>query len=251
MMRILALDLETAPNLAHVWQLWGEQHIGLNQLMESGRVLCFAAKWIGEPGGPMLFFSEPEHGHGAMVAAAHRLLDEADVLVHWNGKRFDVPWLNAEFVLAGLAPPAPYKQVDLINTVRQRFRFPSNKMDYVSTALGLEGKVRHEGHELWVKCLSGDPDAWDRMREYNIQDVVLLEQLYERLLPWIPGHPSRHLHDGHPDSCPTCGEHRGFRRRGYYRTAGGKYPKMQCVACNSYFRGTKRDGAATQLRGVS
>lgn len=249
-MRILAIDIETAPNLAHVWQLWGEQHIGLNQLMESGEVLCFAAKWVGEEG-DVLFFSTFHHGKGRMVEAAHRLLDEADVVIHWNGKRFDVPWLNSEILLAGLAPPAPFKQLDLLDTVRSRFRFPSNKLDYVSNALGLAGKVKHEGHDLWVKCMAGDADAWGRMQAYNEQDTLLLEDLYYRLLPWITGHPSRHLYDGDPLACPTCGGDSGFQRRGYYRTAAGKFPKIQCLDCHGYFRGTKREGKATTVRPVA
>jgi len=33
-MQILLLDIETAPNTAHVWGLWN-QNVSLNQLMES------------------------------------------------------------------------------------------------------------------------------------------------------------------------------------------------------------------------
>ncbi|MCI0528756.1 MAG: hypothetical protein L0Y56_15060, partial [Nitrospira sp.] len=45
--RILLLDIETAPNVAHVWGLWN-QHVRINQLMASGYVMCWAAKWLGE-----------------------------------------------------------------------------------------------------------------------------------------------------------------------------------------------------------
>ena len=46
-------------------------------------------------------------------------------------------------------------------------RFDSNKLDYVSKYLGIGEKVRHEGHELWVKCMEKDNAAWKRMKEYN------------------------------------------------------------------------------------
>ena len=43
-MKTLTLDIETAPQVAHVWGLW-QQNVGLPQLLESGYVMCFAAKW--------------------------------------------------------------------------------------------------------------------------------------------------------------------------------------------------------------
>jgi len=45
--KTLVIDIETAPNVGHVWGLW-QQNIGLPQLLESGYVMCFAAKWVGQ-----------------------------------------------------------------------------------------------------------------------------------------------------------------------------------------------------------
>ena len=119
-MRILAIDIETSPNLAYVWGLW-DQNVNLNQLVQSGEVLCFGAKWLGNE--PIVFRSILD-GKKKMLRDAWKLLDEADVLVHFNGKRFDLPWLNTEFVSAGLAPPSPYRQIDLMTVCKQQFRFP-------------------------------------------------------------------------------------------------------------------------------
>jgi len=79
-----------------------------------------------------------------MIQAAHDLLSEADAVIHYNGNSFDMPWLHTEFLLAGMPPPEPYKNIDLLLAVRKRFRFVSNKLDYVTQAVGLEGKVHHE-----------------------------------------------------------------------------------------------------------
>ncbi|NIV35232.1 MAG: hypothetical protein GWN58_38990, partial [Anaerolineae bacterium] len=48
-----------------------------------------------------------------MLEGAWELLDEADAVVHYNGKKFDIPTLNREFVKYGFTPPSPYKQIDL------------------------------------------------------------------------------------------------------------------------------------------
>ena len=174
-----------------------------------------------------------------MLAEIHGLLSEADAVVTYNGARFDVPTLNKEFVLYGMSPPAPYKQIDLYKTVRSQFRFPSKKLDYVAQALGLEGKFKHGGHQLWVGCMNNKPEAWAQMEEYNIQDVEVLEQLYDRILPWIKNHPNVGLYneDGSRLVCPHCGGSR-YQQRGFAFTQTRKYKRFQCQSdgCFKWFR---------------
>ena len=43
-MRILLLDIETSPMSAYVWGLF-DQNIGLNQMIDTSKVLCYTAKW--------------------------------------------------------------------------------------------------------------------------------------------------------------------------------------------------------------
>jgi DNA polymerase elongation subunit (family B) len=232
-MKILLLDIETAPNLVHVWGLY-EQNVAINQIQAAGYVLCWSAKWLGDP--ELMFDSVHQSRPKTMLKRIHKLLDQADVVISYNGIRFDLPTLNKEFVTHDLAPPAPYKQVDLLRTARGQFRFPSNKLDYVAQALDLGHKVRHKGHSLWVECMAGDDEAWRQMEKYNKQDVVLLEKVYLRLLPWIKGHPNHGVYDepGIP-VCPTCGHHH-LQRRGFARTIANKYARYQCMNCGTWTR---------------
>lgn len=238
-MRVLLLDIETSPNVAHVWSLWGEQHIGLNQLLESTEMMCFAAKWLGDPVKKVEFYSTFHDTKPEMIQQAHRLLNEADVVMGWNSRSFDVKHLNREFLEAGLTPPSPYKQIDLIQTVKRNFRFPSNKLDYVSKLLGLGGKVTHEGHTLWIKCLAGDEAAWKRMQRYNKRDVTLLEELYDILQPWIPNHPNRGVYDGDEHVCPRCSS-ADLVKQGFTFTATGRYQQYQCKQCGGWSTSGKR-----------
>ena len=143
-MKILLIDIETATNLAHVWGLW-QQNVGLPQLLEPGYTLCWAAKWLGEP---EVYFGSVKQGTERMTQEIHRLMSQADAIVHYNGNKFDIPTLNKDFLLQGLTPPAPAKQIDLLRVVKGKFRFPSNKLAYVSEALGVGGKAAHSGREL-------------------------------------------------------------------------------------------------------
>jgi len=233
-MKILLLDIESSPNTAHVWGLW-QQNVSMSQLRESSYVLCWAAKWLGHD--EVIFDSVKQSKPRKMLEKIHKMLNEADAVVHYNGTKFDIPTLNKEFLLHGMNPPAPYKQIDLLRQVRSQFRFPSNKLDYVSQRLDLGKKEEHEGHELWVKCMAGDKDAWKRMEQYNKQDVLLLEKLYHRLLPWIKSHPNRNMHsDEH--CCPTCGSTE-LQKRGTALTVTGQYQRYQCRSCGSWSQGTK------------
>jgi DNA polymerase elongation subunit (family B) len=242
-MKILLLDIETSPNTAHVWGLW-QQNVSINQLMESSYVLCYAAKWLNSD--EMLFDSVQHSKPKAMLKGIHGLLNEADAVVHYNGTKFDIPTLNKEFLLHRYAPPSPYKQIDLLRVVRSQFRFPSNKLDYVAQRLGLGQKHAHEGHELWVKCMNGDKDAWKRMADYNMQDVVLLEDLYNTLLPWIKNAPNRNLYQD-ISGCPTCGsEH--LQKRGTAVSTTGTYQRYQCRDCGSWSQGTKPTKKSVEVK---
>lgn len=244
-MRILAIDIETRPNLAYVWGLW-DQNISLNHLVEHMQMICWVAKWIGEP--EVEFRSLHHDGQEVMIRRAWELLDEADVVLHYNGKRFDVPHLNREFLRYDLTPPSPYKQIDLLTCAKREFKFPSNKLAYVSQALGLEGKVQHDGFDMWLKCMAGDAEAWDQMEEYNTRDVTLLEELYMKLRPWIRSHPSygpmlaadlEGEDYGEGDACPSCGSYH-LKPQGYAYTNSGRFQRYKCGECGRWSRSSKR-----------
>lgn len=234
-MKILLLDIETAPNIGHVWGLW-QQNISLNQLMESGYVLCWSAKWLGEDW--IYFDSVQKKSTKSMLKGIYRLLDEADAVVHYNGKKFDIPTLNSEFIKNGYKPPSPYKQLDLLETVKSQFRFPSNKLEYVSKALGIGEKLKHVGHELWVGCMIGDPQCWETMEDYNVQDVKLLEDLYMILRPWIKNHINYSLYSDDSFVCPNCGSDR-LVKRGLYKTTHSIFQRYKCISCGKWCKDNK------------
>lgn len=237
-MKMLFIDIETRPNLGYFWGLFN-QNIGIVQIEEACEMMCFVAKWYGDD--ETMFF----HGRTdrqQMIAAAWKLLDEADVIVHFYGSAFDIPHLNREFLLNGFPPPSPFKQIDLKKVVSRQFKFTSNKLQFVSTQLGLEGKETTD-FDLWKDCMNGDDDAWARMESYNRQDVLLLEDVYEILLPWIPAHPSRHFFDG-DSGCPTCGAGK-LEEAGFHLTRVSKFAQYRCTGCGSYFRDSRRIDAVS------
>jgi predicted RNA-binding Zn-ribbon protein involved in translation (DUF1610 family) len=211
-MKILLLDIETSPNIAYVWGLY-DQNIGIHQMIDSSKVLCYAAKWLGDK--EVVFDSIHKTNRKKMLKGIHGLINEADG----------------------------------IRTVRSNFKFTSNKLDYVSQQLGLGKKEEHEGFDLWVKCMDKDNAAWGRMEKYNIQDVVLLEKLYYRLLPWIKNLPNHNLEADAP-VCPSCGSQH-LHRSGTRKTVTALYQRYKCSDCGSWSQSSKALSSSVEVKGIT
>jgi len=227
-MKGLVLDVETSYVEAAVWSLW-DNGIPLDRLLGPKRMICWAAKWIGKKG--VIFRREGEKDY---LTALHKLLEEADFIVTYNGKKFDIKHINKAFLLAGVMPPAPCHHVDVLQTMKQKFAFDSNKLQHISEQLGIGSKEKHEGFQLWAKCMQGDEKAWATMKRYNCKDVTLLEDLYQKVKGWIKNHPSHGL-DSTKQVCSNCG-HTKLQSRGYATTKTARYKRMQCQACGTWHR---------------
>jgi len=233
-MRILVIDIETRPITAHVWGLF-KQNVGINQIVDSGGLLCFAARFVGDT--KMHFHSAWEDGEKGMAKTLHRLLEEADAVVGWNSDKFDVRHIQSQFLRHGMAKPSPFAKVDLLKSVRRQVALPSYKLDYVSQWLGVGRKVSTGGFELWTGVLAGDEAAQRKMRQYNIGDVRLTERVFSKLgeKGWILGLPNRSIDGG--DCCPNCGGER-LQARGYQKTKTRTYKRWQCLDCGTWSQST-------------
>lgn len=239
-MRVLYLDIETAPVVADIWSL-RDIHVAINQIKEHPRVIGVGYMWDGER--RPRFISEYREGYSEMIERTHALLDEADVMCGYNSQGFDAKHLNAAFVEASLTPPSPYKHLDLYRIVKSNFRWPSYKLDYVAQRLELGAKLATGGHQLWVDCLTGDEDtrrkAWARMGRYCRQDVALLPLLREALTPWQGNAINAALWvDGNDPACQKCSS-ANLEKRGYAYTAQSAFPQYRCRDCGGWTRDTK------------
>jgi DNA polymerase elongation subunit (family B) len=241
--RILFLDIETAPNTAYVWALF-DQNISTDQIVDTGYILCASWKWHGDKGVQYVKVTDNEE---PALQQLHKVMDEADIIVHYNGIKFDIPTLNREFILYSLAPPSPSKHIDLLKVVRRQFKFSSNKLDFVCQQLGLRTKVKHKGMELWTGCIGGDKASWKTMEEYNKRDVIILEDLYNVLLPWIPNHPNTTLYTSAKLACPRCGSEK-YQSRGTEHTLTTSYKRYCCTKCNGWFKGELIKGERVEHR---
>ena len=249
-MNFLTIDIETSPAQADVWGL-RDVNIAINQIRKPGAVMCWAAKWMDRPDDEVIFDSVKQSGRKKMVEHIHSLFSDADVVMGFNSKSFDTKHLNREFLLQGMPPPPPYKQLDLLQVMRKNFKMQSNKLDFVSQALELGAKTAHQGHGLWSMCEAGDADAWALIEKYNKNDVILTEALYKRVLPWIgTQHPNQSNYANHgKHACPSCGSFH-LQSRGFARTIAQQYRRYQCLDCGTWSKDGFGEHTHTDRRAI-
>lgn len=230
--KILYLDIEWKPAVVYTFDMWNA-NFSPEKIIDDGGLLCFCAHWDGSK--DFQFFAEWIDGPEGMAKAALDLLSRADAVITYNGDKYDLPKLRGAMVLAGLTPPPPPTSIDLIKVIK-RFGFVMNRLAYVGPLLQAGGKMKHEGFTLWRSVCEGDEKAQRRMMKYCIQDVKLLVNLYNRILPFIDNHP--HLGDNKGE-CGACGSNH-VQFRGYRRTKYFKVRRMQCQECGAWSTGTRQ-----------
>jgi DNA polymerase elongation subunit (family B) len=246
--RILLLDIETSPHKVYSWNTY-KTVIYPDFVIEPSRAICWAAKWLEEK--PVFFKSEYHQDNRSMLLGIRDMLDAADVAVAYNGDRFDVPRLNQQFRLNGIPYPSPYTKVDLYKVIKKIETWPFHKLSWITTEMGMSGKLDPGGIILWRECLGDFGEdrqrkAWAKMRRYNKRDVVTLEEVFHEYRGDITNLPSpllwsedKDLVDTRP-TCPNCGSTH-VTRQGYKRTKTRRYPQYQCQGCGKWFSETRSE----------
>jgi hypothetical protein len=259
--KILVLDIETQRAIVETFDLW-PKYININQIRVPTRILCFAAKWHDED--EVMFhaaWDEDRDYHvkpkqyREMIKVAWDLLNEADFVVTWNGNRFDNQWFMAEFGRLGFGPPSPFKSLDLFVVAKRKFGqgLMSLKLDWSARQWLGDKKVTHSGVDLWGDIRYGTKDekafAQGLMTTYNIHDVTLTDQLFERYLPWIGANFAMYDED-HIDRevCPYC-ESPKIVKRGKAPALTYMYQRYYCKDCKGWSKGKKMI-YTTELRPV-
>lgn len=240
--KVLVFDIETAPILGYVWNLW-ENNLALNQIKSDWYVLAWAAKWLGEPPSKIMYQDQRKapniEDDKELLKGIWKLLDEADVVITQNGKSFDQKKLNARFIINGFKPPSSFKHIDTREIAKRRFGFTSNKLEYMSHKLCKKyRKLKHpefSGFELWTECLAGNKKAWAEMEKYNKHDVLALEELYTHLQPWDNSFNPNLYSDSLEVRC-ACGSD-DIHKNGFCYTSVGKYQRYSCAKCGAEVRG--------------
>ena len=177
-----------------------------------------------------------------VVKMFHSVLMEADILIGHNSDAFDLKKFNARAIYHGLSPVPPKQQIDTLKEARKHFKFTSNKLSYLAHFLGIDAK---DDSPDWNKIIEGDSEELSTMREYNKKDVIVTEQLYFKLQPWMKTHPNVSIYSPIKDiegnkliSCPKCNS-MDYSLTGFHYLKSGKKQRYKCCGCGGFFQDGK------------
>jgi len=209
-LKILLFDIEYAPTSCYVYQFY-RQNISENQVIEHGYMLSWSAMWYGDPEEEIIYEeARTRSQEKRLVKSLFKLLEKADVAVGHNLKRYDMKMTKGRGLVHGLPPLKQPRMVDTLLLCRREFRLPRNSLAAVAEMLGVAKKDSHKeypGFTLFIECLKNTKSpAWDVLKDYNKQDVLVLKEIYEKLR----GHDSQSPNLGlfkfdTRNVCPKCG----------------------------------------------
>jgi DNA polymerase I len=172
----LYFDIETQDEL-------GKIEIGAE------RIISFAGV---DNRGKQCFFYLKELTDEAEIELLDKILDAVaryDIILGWNSREFDVPYLKARMRKFGMHQTHRKKyaiwyriaEYDLLQRFRHQFRFDSNlrsfSLNYISNHFLGRGKVSYDQRRII--------DLWHEdkklLKEYNFEDSVLVKDLDEKL----------------------------------------------------------------------
>lgn len=246
-LKILYFDIETSPEEGYVWGRW-KQNLSEEMIKRHSHLLSVAYAYNDGPvvGYKMTPEEIDQEDDLTLVVNLAKAINEADLLVSFNGVKFDIKYLRTRMLYWGLPPLKPIKHLDLYLQAKSLFRFPSNSMQNICKYLGFSIlKQDTGGFGLWKRCMMTEHyqqsiNALDQMCEYNRGDIEVTRELHKKVMSWTTGinigtllnvkYNTDHLR------CTKCGSQDVRKEEGFDYTAQNGFELYRCNDCNGVSR---------------
>jgi len=226
----LFFDIETSPNIGLFWTAGYKQNINHDSIIKERAIICICYKWAGEDKVYSITWDSKQSDKSLLLKFV-KIANEADEIIGHNGDKYDLPWVRTRCLYHGIPMFPNYITIDTLKYARSKFKFNSNKLDYIAKYLGLGSKI-NTSFSLWKNIiLNNDKKAMDEMVEYCKEDVNLLEKVYNKLAPHFP--EKNHVSEDKTD-CPTCGASKWSFTKKRISALGTKRIQLQCKKCGRY-----------------
>lgn len=238
--KILVWDIENLPNRGYFFRTY-DTTIPNQFVSKTHSIISIAYKFIGDKQTSVISladfpkeYAKDTYNDKKVVEAFSEVYNSADYIVAHYGDRHDTPMLHTRLLLNNLPPLRNVQTIDTYKLVKRHFKLNTNKLDHLG--FWLEQGVKHNmSAQDWVDCAEGNIKAVKKMAEYNKQDVLLLERIFLKLLPYLQTKLNINIGiEGAEESCPHCGSSHAINR-GYYYTKTNRKLTKQCKNCNHYF----------------
>lgn len=155
----------------------------LNLNADYGSMLCFSWKPYGKMEHSM---AVPQPGDDkALAKNIKEVLESADCWLSFNGKMFDIKYINSRLLYHGVKPVEKKHHLDLYLQLKPKLRATRKGLGPLAGWLKLEEGKMGVSQAVWSEA----PAKWKENRSIIIQrcesDVRVLEKMYNRTKDFI------------------------------------------------------------------
>lgn len=230
----LFFDIETSPNIGLFWEAGYKKNIDYSNIIQERAIICICYKWEGDKEVFSLNWDSKQCDK-AMLKKFIEVADVATELIGHNGDKFDLAWIRTRCLFHSIPMFPKYTTIDTLKVARSKFRFNSNRLNYIADFLGIGQKIKTE-YSLWKDILlKKDKIAMENMIKYCKKDVVLLEKVFMALSNHIE--PKTHygvIFGDDRGSCPECGSDELIRSKKTVTATGLTRIQYQCKTCGKF-----------------
>ena len=236
----LYFDIEVSANIGLFWQSGYKISIGTENIIKERAVICICYKWEESKDVYYLHWDKKQCDK-KMLQEFIEVANEADELVGHNGDKFDLAWIRTRCLFHNIEMFPNYVTIDTLKVARSKFKFNSNRLDYIGKFLGLGQKI-HTNFDLWKDImLNNDKKALEDMIDYCIQDVILLEKVHKALNNHIPSKTHYGVaFGGDRGSCPECGSDELIKYNRRIMASGLVKIQYKCKTCGKFHSKTDK-----------
>jgi len=236
----LYFDIEVSANVGLFWQSGYKIAIGTENIIKERAVICICYKWEESKDVYYLHWDKKQCDK-KMLQEFIEVANEADELIGHNGDKFDLAWIRTRCLFHDIEMFPTYVTIDTLKVARSKFKFNSNRLDYIGKFLGLGQKI-HTNFDLWKDImLHNDKKALNNMIDYCVQDVILLEKVHKALNNHIPAKTHYGVIFGEDrGSCPECGSDDLVKYNKRVSATGVVKVQLKCKTCNKMHSKTQQ-----------
>lgn len=201
-----------------------------------GNIICIGYKWAHESKVHTLstleFPGKHPNDDSGVLKAFEPVFNAADLVVHHFGDFYDVPFIQTRRLIHGMKPLANVKSVDTWRICKKKLKFGSNRLERVLQTLGCPYRKTPLDITVWAKARWGHLPSIKYILKHCVNDVLVLEWVYNKIRPVWPTHPRLYG----LDKCPTCGSTKS-RSRGRRIAESNMYQRRICLSCGATWKG--------------
>lgn len=232
----LYFDIETSYNKVASFVIGQKVNLGYENILEERAIICVSYKWAHEDKVYTITWDKGDDKQ--LLTKFMSIINSAHEVIGHNSDNYDIKWLRTRCLYHNIPMFPDYVSTDTLKLSRSKFRFNSNRLDYLGQYFGFGGKLDTGGLKLWKAIVEyNDKESLKKMVEYCEQDVLLLEKVFNKLNPYVGSktHVGVILYDNKA-ACPNCGSTHSHSKGYVIMASGTKKMIRHCQGCGKMYR---------------